>query len=270
MRPKIAMWSDYGAPRHRHWRVPRRSSRSSIGPKILVAAVVVVAGVIGISGIYPQIIDSEWVQGTSPHSQRVAHTETAPTPRRSGIVAEIPLPPRRAAVTTGEAVAPAQLPAATPAPAIRTAAAPVPAPAQAAPVARVAAAPAPAAPTSSPAAPTSSPAAPTSSPAAPASPPAALASPPAMSEVRPSVAAAEQPAADPDGALADVADAQAKVDPPADPAAAAPAVAARPVYANRAPVKRQRVVHVERRRTSGAYAQWGGGGFGFPFFGGRF
>src|ERR1700760_708360 len=106
MRPKIAMWSDYGAPRHKHWRTPpRRSTRSSIGPKILVAAVVVVAGVIGISGIYPQIIDSEWVQGTSPRSQVVAHTEAAPTPRRSGIVAEIPLPPRRAAATTGEAVA---------------------------------------------------------------------------------------------------------------------------------------------------------------------
>jgi hypothetical protein len=283
MRPKIAMWSDYGAPRHRHWRAPRRSSRSSIGPKILVAAVVVVAGVIGISGIYPQIIDSEWVQGTSPHSQRVAHTETAPTPRRSGIVAEIPLPPRRAAVTTGEAVAPAQLPAATPAPAIRTAAAPAPAPAQAAPAARVAAAPAVSAPApiaSAPASPARVAAAPAPaapSPAALASPPAAPASSPAMSEMRPSVAAAEQAAADPDGALADVADAQAKADPPADPAVAAPAaavpaVAGRAAYANRAPVvKRQRVVHVEhRQRTSGAYAQWGGGGFGFPFFGGRF
>jgi hypothetical protein len=127
MRPKIAMWSDYGAPRHKHWRAPsRQSSQTSIGPKILVAAVVVVAGVIGISGIYPQIIDSEWVQGTSTRSQRVAHSETAPTPRRSGIVAEIPLPPRRAVVTTGEAVAPAStLPvraaAAAPAPAMPTA-----------------------------------------------------------------------------------------------------------------------------------------------------
>ena len=82
MRPKIAMWSDYGAPRHKHWRTPsRRSRRSSIGPKILVAAVVVVAGVIGISGIYPQIIDSEWVQGPSPHSQRVAQSEPTPTTR---------------------------------------------------------------------------------------------------------------------------------------------------------------------------------------------
>jgi hypothetical protein len=118
MRPKIAMWSDYGAPRHKHWRSPsRQGSRSSIGPKILFAAAVVVACVMGISGIYPQIIDSEWVQETSPHSQRVAHSETTPTPRRSGIVAEIPLPPRRAAVTTGEAVAAepaATLPTATP------------------------------------------------------------------------------------------------------------------------------------------------------------
>jgi hypothetical protein len=261
MRPKIAMWSDYGAPRHKHWRAPRRSSRSSIGPKILVAAVVVVAGVIGISGIYPQIIDSEWVQGTSPRSQRVApsetaRSETAPTPRRSGIVAEIPLPPRRAAVTTGEAAAP---PAVAPAPAVRAAAtAPAPAVPAAAQAASVQAAAVQAAPAQA--------SSPTRVAAAPA--PAPLASPPALSEMRPSVAAAEQPAADPDAALADT-DAQAKVDPPADPAAAAPAAAARPAYAGRAPVKRQRVVHVERRqRTSGAYAQWGGG-FAFPFFGGR-
>jgi hypothetical protein len=246
MRPKIAMWSDYGAPRHKHWRTPsRRRSRSSIGPKVLVAVVVVVAGVIGISGIYPQIIDSEWVQGTSPRPQRVAQSEVAPTPRRTGIVAEIPLPPRRAAVTTGEAV--------TAPPAVRpTVAAPAPvAPAAPPPVVRTAAAPA----------------------STPASTPApALASPPAVSEMRPSIAATEQPAAEAASALAiaDVPDAQAKADPPADPAAAAPVapVAQRPVYANRAPVVKRRVVHVEhRQRYSGAYAQWGG--FGFPFFGGR-
>jgi hypothetical protein len=69
----------------------------------------------GISGIYPQIIDSEWVQETSPRSQRVAHSETASTPRRSGIVAEIPLPPRRPAVITAEAIAtePAAIPLAS-------------------------------------------------------------------------------------------------------------------------------------------------------------
>jgi hypothetical protein len=69
MRPKIFMWSDYGAPTQKHWRSPsRRSTRSSIGPKILV-----VAGAIGISGIYPQIIDAVWVQsaGTdSPHPKK--------------------------------------------------------------------------------------------------------------------------------------------------------------------------------------------------------
>jgi hypothetical protein len=249
MRPKIAMWSDYGAPRHKHWRSPsRRSSRSSIGPKILVAAVVVVAGVIGISGIYPQIIDSEWVQGTSPRSQRVAHSETTPTPRRSGIVAEIPLPPRRAPATTGEAAAPAAPPPVRAAAAPATPAPATPAPAPATAPARVAAAPAP-----------------------------APASPPALSEMRPSVAAAEQPTPNPDAAqaIADV-DAQAKADPPADPApapAAAPAAAARPVYAGRAPVvKRQRVVHEHRQRGySGAYAQWGGwGAGGFPFFGSNY
>jgi hypothetical protein len=36
--------------------------RTSIGPIILLAAAAVVAGVIGISGIYPQVIDAEWAQ----------------------------------------------------------------------------------------------------------------------------------------------------------------------------------------------------------------
>ena len=119
----------------------RRSTRSSIGPKILVAAVVVVAGVIGISGIYPQIIDSEWVQGPSTHSQRVAHSEPAPTTRRvrhrcgdSAAAAACRGDHRR-----GRRTAPA------PAPAVR-AAATAPAPAAAASADRVAAAPAPAAP----------------------------------------------------------------------------------------------------------------------------
>jgi hypothetical protein len=132
MRPKIAMWSDYGAPRHKHWRSPsRRSSRSSIGPKILVVGAVIVAGVMGISGIYPQIIDSEWVQETSPRSQRVDRSEPAPTRRRSGIVAEIPLPPRRAALIAGEAIA--TPPAVTPPASAEHAAAAPPAPDPASP-----------------------------------------------------------------------------------------------------------------------------------------
>jgi hypothetical protein len=115
MRPKIFMWSDYGASTQKHWRSPsRRSTRSSIGPKILVVAGGVVAGVIGISGIYPEIIDADWVQsaGTdSPHSKNVAISD-ATTTRRSGIVAAIPLPPRRVAITTGEAAVSAPRPAA--------------------------------------------------------------------------------------------------------------------------------------------------------------
>jgi hypothetical protein len=115
MRPKSVMWSDYEAPRHKHWRSPsRRSTRSSIGPKILVVAGGVVAGFVGISGIYPQIIDADWVQsaGThSPHSKNVAISD-ATTTRRSGIVAAIPLPPRRVAITTGEAAVSAPRPAA--------------------------------------------------------------------------------------------------------------------------------------------------------------
>ena len=62
MRPNFSVWSDYGAPAQRQWMsASRRGSGSSIGPKILLAAVVVVAGVIGISGIYPQLIGTEQV-----------------------------------------------------------------------------------------------------------------------------------------------------------------------------------------------------------------
>jgi hypothetical protein len=115
MRSKIFMWSDYGAPTQKRWRSPsRRGARSSIGPKILVVAGGVVAGIIGITGIYPQIIDADWVQSAgadSPHSKNVAISD-ATTTRRSGIVAAIPLPPRRVAMTTGEAAVPAPRPAA--------------------------------------------------------------------------------------------------------------------------------------------------------------
>ena len=103
MRSKIFMWSDYGAPTQKRWRSPsRRRTRSSIGPKILVVAGGVVAGIIGITGIYPQIIDADWVQGAgadSPHSKNVAISD-ATTTRRSGIVAAIPLPPLQAECKT--------------------------------------------------------------------------------------------------------------------------------------------------------------------------
>jgi hypothetical protein len=102
MRPKLAMWSDYGAPAQKHWMSPsKRGPQRSIGPKILLAAVFVVAGVIGISGIYPQVIDAEWVQdATGTHLPKMTPPTTDATTRRSGIVAAIPLPPRRAPATT--------------------------------------------------------------------------------------------------------------------------------------------------------------------------
>jgi hypothetical protein len=79
VRPKIAMWSDYGSPTKRRWRSRRRrSARSSIGLRILLVAVASVAGVVGISGVYPQIIDSEWARQMNHHSQGIAHSETAP------------------------------------------------------------------------------------------------------------------------------------------------------------------------------------------------
>jgi hypothetical protein len=126
MRPKIAVWSDYRSPTQKRWKSPyRRSTRPSIGLKILFAAVVLVAGVIGISGIYPQIIDSEWVRSAGTHPKRPAVAE-ATTKRVPGPVAAIPLSPRREATTTGDAVAsaPRAAPPALAAPAAAAVAAP--------------------------------------------------------------------------------------------------------------------------------------------------
>jgi hypothetical protein len=100
MRPKFSVWSDYGAPAHKHWMsAPKQGTRTSIGPMILLAAVMVVAGVIGISGIYPQIIDAEWVHDTGAHPTKMSLSSPHATRKRSGIIAAIPL----GAVTTGEA-----------------------------------------------------------------------------------------------------------------------------------------------------------------------
>jgi hypothetical protein len=107
----MSMWSDYGAPvQRRWWKSPRRSTRSSTGLKILLAAGVVVAGVIGISGVYPQVIDAEWVQGARTYASRTpvpdAKTTTldAKMTRRSDIPASVQ-PPSNAATTSAAAVA---------------------------------------------------------------------------------------------------------------------------------------------------------------------
>ncbi len=72
----------------------KRSTHSLIGPKISLAAVVVVAGVIGISGIGPQVIDAGWMQDSPAHPPKMSVSTS--TAKRSGIVAAIPLPPPRA------------------------------------------------------------------------------------------------------------------------------------------------------------------------------
>jgi hypothetical protein len=108
------MWSDHAAPvQGRWWKSPRRRSRSSTGLKILLAAGVVVAGVIGISGVYPQVIDAEWVQGARTYALRTPAPDaktTAPDAkitRRSDIPASVQRSPRSTAPTTSEAALPA-------------------------------------------------------------------------------------------------------------------------------------------------------------------
>ncbi len=112
------MWSDHGAPaRGRWWKTrSRRRTRSSTGLKILFAAGVLVAGVIGISGVYPKVIDPQWVQGAGTYASRVsapdakATTPDAKITRRSDNPASIQAPSRSIALTTSEA------PVATPQP----------------------------------------------------------------------------------------------------------------------------------------------------------
>jgi hypothetical protein len=70
MRPKISIWSDYGASAQKHWMsAANRGAPASIGPKTFLAAVVVVAAVTGISGIYPQVIDEAWVQNAAAFAE---------------------------------------------------------------------------------------------------------------------------------------------------------------------------------------------------------
>jgi hypothetical protein len=68
MRPKFSVWSDHGASAQKHWMLTsKRGTHTSIGPKILLAAVSVVASVIGLSGIYPKVIDAQGVQDAPTH-----------------------------------------------------------------------------------------------------------------------------------------------------------------------------------------------------------
>jgi hypothetical protein len=81
----------------------KRGAGSSIGPTILLAAVVVVAGVIGISGIYPQVIDAEWMQDSGTHLPIMSLPATSRTMKASATATALPLRARHV-VTTGQTV----------------------------------------------------------------------------------------------------------------------------------------------------------------------
>jgi hypothetical protein len=101
MRLRVPLWSDYGVPAQKqHYMSFPQRGRVSSGPKVLVAAVLIVAGVIGIRGIYRHVIDPEWAQYSS--HRRAKMSLPIPTTRRSSIVAAIPVSPLRA-VAIGEA-----------------------------------------------------------------------------------------------------------------------------------------------------------------------
>ncbi len=127
------MWSDHGtAPQGRWWKTrSRRRSRSSTGLKIVLAAGVVVAGVIGVSGVYPRVIDPEWVQGARTYASKTPAPDAKATAvdtrltMRADIPAPVQTPQRSTAVTPGDAAV------ATPGPA-----AVVPTPRAAAPVSK--------------------------------------------------------------------------------------------------------------------------------------
>jgi hypothetical protein len=81
-----------------------RGAGSSIGPAILFAAVVVVAGVIGISGIYPQVIDAEWTQDSGTHLPIMPSLATSATTKSSATAMALPLRIHQVG-TTGQATA---------------------------------------------------------------------------------------------------------------------------------------------------------------------
>jgi hypothetical protein len=82
----------------------KRGAGSSIGSTVLLAAVVVVAGAIGIRGIYPQVIDAEWTQDSGTHLPIMSSPATSTTTKSSPTAPALPLRIHRV-VTTGQATA---------------------------------------------------------------------------------------------------------------------------------------------------------------------
>jgi hypothetical protein len=103
MRPIFSIWPDYEAPMRKRWMSAAwHGTQMSIGRKTLLAGVIVVAGVIGISAVYSHVIDGEAARDAGAHLTKMSPSTQEATPKRSGIVAAIPLPQPRP-VTISEA-----------------------------------------------------------------------------------------------------------------------------------------------------------------------
>ena len=100
MRPRFSLWSDYGAPAQRQWKSPSKRG-ASIGPKILLAAAVIVAGFIAIGGIFPQLIESSWTPDAVPRLPVMSLSTPDARTKALDVVATTASPSRRV-ITTGE------------------------------------------------------------------------------------------------------------------------------------------------------------------------
>ena len=112
MRPRFSLWSDNGAPAHRQWRSSSKRG-ASIGPKILLAAVVIVAGFIGISGIFPQVMDARWTPDAVARLPVMSLSTPDARTKAVGAVATTASPSRRV-TTTGQGTVLPPRPALTP------------------------------------------------------------------------------------------------------------------------------------------------------------
>ena len=100
MRPRISLWSDNGAPAQRQWKSSSKRG-VSIGPKILLAAAVIVAGFIGIGGIFPQLIESSWTPDAVARLPVMSLSAPDARTKAVGAVATTGSSPRRV-TTTGQ------------------------------------------------------------------------------------------------------------------------------------------------------------------------
>jgi hypothetical protein len=114
MRPRFALWSDYGYPARTYRSATARGARPSIGRNIFLAAIVVIAAVIGISELHGHAVDKKGLPDASgAHPQNLSPPSANATGRRYASVAAIPLSPQPAfPMNQAMADVPASVPAA--------------------------------------------------------------------------------------------------------------------------------------------------------------